>query len=156
MRITSKSQLQDLEYGTRFFVENGAWYGRIVRKDGVKQLEVEEPGGYTYHRLTHDDTPLDLQLSEIDVHYSKSYYATAVFREGGIQSVLLLCIQTEPWLPKRDGECAAEKQAHIFLDSILQGRSYVLSVDDRQPIGWNSYIDLSTPKKQSAIKIVEP
>ena len=41
MHITNMAQLYALQYGTVFSVANGAWDGRIVRKDGAKYLEIK-------------------------------------------------------------------------------------------------------------------
>lgn len=60
--------LMNLPVGTRFFVNNGAWYGRIVEQDGVKCGFVE----YTeaHHPLVEDKCKnLDIDIVNDEGHH---------------------------------------------------------------------------------------
>lgn len=137
MHITNMAQLYALQYGTVFSVANGAWDGRIVRKDGAKYLEIKTKDGYTYVKLLAENIPNDLQLYNIDILHSKKYSVTAQATIHGTPITISFSVQIDPALPAEEEAQAAEQEALKYLSDdslgILPGTKFQLSVAAKSP-----------------------
>ena len=141
MHITNMAQLYALQYGTVFSVANGAWDGRIVRKDGAKYLEIKPKDGYTYIKLLDEDIPNDLQLCNIGILHSKEYSVTALATIHGTTITITFSVRIDPALPAEEEAQAAEKEALKYLSDdslgILPGTKFQLSVTSKSPSDGN-------------------
>ena len=70
-----KIDLRTLKHGTDIYVINGAWYGKVVERNGKKYLHIKATGEYV---ILSGDEDLDVEIYDPTNHILNDLHRTMI------------------------------------------------------------------------------